>query len=728
MIKKHLIALILSFNTLLVAQSNDISKDSMRALIDQGLKSLTNSNTYKAIDEFTIAWEYGKINKEMTIAKRAANGLALAYIELDNLEKANEYYNFSLNADSTKVLADYNYSSLIADYNNLGLMYELKQDTIEAIKHYDSARRLCMKSKDTFRIVWADVNIAMLKYGQRKYDEATFHFKEALKNFIPNSYHQPEIFIDCNIYLARINSRHKKYELSNHYLEKADSSALILENYEALFNAEKIRYDIYNETNQLLKAKSSLEKQIEYFSIDKKKQEEKLIENSKLEQKLLDRERTLEFSNKINETQKKALRKNKLFSYITLFFLGITCIILYLLQRSNHTRKKLNKDLTTKNKDLLDAKEKTEYASRLKENFFSTISHELRTPLYAVTGITDILIDDNPKNEHVHYLKTLKSSGEHLLGLINNILQINKFDTSKIEINMVDFNIRSLIETIKESLNYLKSENNNTIHIEVDESIPNTLQGDSLKITQIIVNLLSNSLKFTKNGNIWIIVECVEKTEETVILDIRVKDDGIGISKDMQAQIFEDFYQESMQLDRNYEGTGLGLAIVKRLLDAMGSEIKVKSNTKEGATFYFSLKLNIKEQISIPKQETKGSIDFKGNHFLVVDDNAINLMITKRILESKNADVTIAKNGFEAIEKIKTKTFGVVLMDIHMPNMNGYTATKKIREFDKTTPIIALTAVTLDDNKDKITDSGMNGVIIKPFVIEIFFDKIKEFL
>jgi len=722
MTKKNIIALLLLlFNTALIAQSNKINKDSAKVLLDSGFKNIGLGNLDQGVVELLAALEFGKKHNDDDIIGNAANSLGVAFVELKNMEKANKYFALSLEKTTSN-------SSRIVDYNNIANLFEMKKDTTNALKYYNLSRDLCIKIKDSFQIIWPSVNIGFIKYDQKKYNEAKIHFSEALTCFVPNSKHQPIIFIKSNIHLAKIETINKKYKLAQSYLKKADSLSFIRNNYDELFNAEKVRYKIFNATNQEVKIRKSLENQVKYIRISKEIHEAELIKNSKLEQKLLDKERNLEFSNKLNNTQKETLRKTRLFTYIVLFFLSITTIILYLLQRSNYSRKKLNDDLIAKNKVLSEAKEKTEYASKLKENFFSTISHELRTPLYAVTGITDILIDDNPKKDHVHYLKTLKSSGEHLLGLINNILQINKFDANKIEINSIDFNIRSLISNIKESLSYLKTENNNQIHIHIDEATPIALQGDSLKIAQIIVNLLSNALKFTKNGNIWIIIKCIEKSKGTVTLNIKVKDDGIGISTDMQAQIFEDFYQESMRLDRNYEGTGLGLAIVKRLLNAMGSEIKVNSTPLKGSTFYFDLRLNIKNKDTVVERKLKANINLEGKHFLVVDDNAINLIITKRILESKNAKVTVAENGFEAIEKAKEDLFDIIFMDVHMPKMNGYTATKEIKCFNPTIPVIALTAETLDDNKNKIIESGIDSVITKPFVTENFFNVIKKFL
>ncbi len=706
------------------AQTQEVSKDSIVKLITDSFM-ISNQGKYElALKQLDIALEYGKKHKNDSIVGDAYNCIGVTYLNMENFEKAKEYLKLSSIA-----LEKANYKSyLVYNHNNIAAIYEFEKDTFAAKKHYVLAKNLALDLNDGYLAFLPTYHLGRLQYYQKAYKLAKVNLEASLPNYKANSEHQSITFVAINTYLAKIYFKEGNITKSLKYLKVADSLAIETNDLNNLKIIEKTRYRILKSENKLAEADASLQKVVDYLEKRLKKREEELKERSKLERTLVEKESSLKLTREINKNQKATLAKTRLFTFIILMMFVITCITSFLLYRSNHKRHTLNKTLEDNNKKLQDSKEKTEYASKLKENFFSTINHELRTPLYAVTGITDILIDDSPKIEHIHYLKTLKSSGEHLLGLINNILQINKFDANKIEINTIDFNIRSLINNIKDSLSYLKSENNNVIHIDMDEATPDILQGDSLKIAQIIVNLLSNALKFTKEGNVWILVECIEKTEKNVTLDIKVKDDGIGISKDMQAQIFEDFYQESMQLDRNYEGTGLGLAIVKRLLNAMGSEIKVKSNTKEGATFYFSLKLNIKKQIPAPKLKTKENIDLKGNHFLVVDDNAINLMITRRILESKKASVTVAKNGYEAIEKIKSNTFDVVLMDIHMPKMNGYDTTEKIREFDKVTPIIALTAVTLDDNKNKIMDSGMNGVITKPFVMEDFFYEIKGFL
>ena len=708
------------FNSLLLAQSNTVTNDSIQLLIESGIKNIKLKNFDQGISQLTEVFEFGKSTNNNGIIADAANALGVAFFEINNIDKASEYFIISIEKEESK-------ENLATDYNNLANIFEMKNDTLNALKYYNLGRDLYLKEKDTFEIVWPSANIGLIKLGQKKYVEAKILLEEVIKYYIPDSAHDPLLFVHTSIALAEIEYKTKNYDLAELYLKKADSVSFKNEDYDALLDAEKTRYNAYKKQNNLEKINSSLEKQINYLSLSKESQEEWLIKTSKLEQKLSENEKTIEFNAKINATQKETLRKTNLFNICILILLVATFITLYLLDKSNRTRKKLNKELINNNKELLTANEEIEYASKLKENFLSTISHELRTPLNAVTGITDILIEENPKQEQKENLKILKSSSEYLLSLINNVLQINKIEANKVELNLVSFNIKSISKNIKDALNYLVKENNNSLELKIDKNVPQLLKGDSLKLTQVILNLINNALKFTNNGKVLLSIAVVAKTDRIVTLKISIIDTGIGIQKKIQNKIFDDFFQESMLLDRSYEGTGLGLSIVKRLLIAMGSKINVDSEYGKGSNFWFNIKF---EEIENNEFENliQENYDLTSYHFLVVDDNSVNQMITKRIIEKKNGKVTLANNGFEAIEKTKTIAFNIILMDIHMPEMNGYQAAEGIRKFNKTTPIIALTALTVDENKKQLYDSGMNGVIIKPFVLDNFFNELSKFI
>lgn len=704
-----------------------IDEDTAKELFSDAEKKIVDNEIEKAINQLKIVAEYGKKANDVVILLESYDVTAYAYDRLKMYDKAELYFKDSI---FPLLKGKSNLDKERTDFflNNYGTLLLHKGDTIGALEKFNKHLENKAKNNDTTNISATLLNIGTIELKRKNYAKAKPYFEKSIHYLDFSKSYASIFYIDMIIPLAKIAVLNNEYSVALDYLKTTDSA--IAKKYNRHLKIERIKVDVYKKTNNTKKHLESLELLNKYLEDYKIKKDSDIKKNNDLVKRFYEKEQEIKTTNAQNQIQKSKLQFSRLIIFIILFFLAVTSIILFLLNKSNSTKKRLNDVLKSKNLALTKSKEKAEYASKLKENFFSTISHELRTPLYTVTGITDILINDEPMDKkYAQYLKTLKSSGEHLLDLINNVLQINKLDANKIKLNIIDFDLRILINSIKESLSYLNRENDNQIHIVIDETVPNQLQGDSLKIKQVLVNLLSNALKFTKNGNIWIIINTIEKTTNYILLDVKVKDDGIGISKEFQAQVFEDFYQESMKLDRNYEGTGLGLAIVKRLLLAMNSEINVESVINKGATFFFNLKLKIPKQKNILKEEkNKSSVNFTNKRFLVVDDNTVNLMITKRILESKNANITLAKDGFEALEKINEANFDLILMDIQMPKMNGYTATKKIRSFNTTVPILALTAVTLEENIPKAMKSGMNGIITKPYVIEDFFNKIEKVL
>ena len=724
--KRLLIILILFAQFHSYSQDYSIKADSVVDIITESFIKSNKGLYEEALNQQHFALEWAKRNNNDSIMGDAYNCIGATYNNMENYDKAEFYYEKSIIH-----LKKANYKSyIVLYYNNMANLYEAKGDLKKSREQYELSRNLALELNSKHFAHWPTYNMALLDLESKNYDAAIPLFEEAIKSFKPNSEHQPSNRINAFNALGEIYKEKGNYQLALNNLEIADSLSKDIEGYKTLIKTEEIRYDIYKSTKNKAAAEKALLKRIGYLNNSLAYEKEALKDKSKLEQKLLEKEKTIELNETLYAAQQNTLKKTRAFSFIVLFLLIGICYTAFLLYRSTMARERLNGNLTQKNKQLLEAKEKMEYASALKANFFSTISHELRTPLYAVTGITDILMEDNPKKGQKKHLKTLKTSGEYLLSLINNVLQINKFDADKMEVNTVQFDLRAVINNIKETLSYLKKENNNNIHITIDRTIPELLKGDALKLKQIIVNLLNNALKFTHDGNIWLTVErlgFVNEDNEDIDLRISIKDDGIGISKAMQSRIFDDFTQESIRLDRNYEGIGLGLAIVKRLLNAIGSEIEVDSTVEKGATFYFNITLKVGDNHKMRDDELSEKIKSLDNRsILVVDDNSVNLMITKRVLENKNIVVTTVNNGFDAIKKVQEEIFDAILMDIHMPKMDGYETTEKIRTFNKTLPIVALTAVKIDENKDRIINSGMNGIIVKPFRLESFFGEINR--
>ncbi len=431
--------------------------------------------------------------------------------------------------------------------------------------------------------------------------------------------------------------------------------------------------------------------------------------------------------------QEKSLFFGKLTGWLSIALILILSLLTLSLYKNNNLRAKANELLQDKNTELQEAKENAEKASQAKAQFLSTITHELRTPMYTVTGLTHLLLEEDPKPEQREHLNSLKFSGEYLLSLINNILDLNKLEANKVEIEKAPFNLKKRIDGVLIALKKSAEAKNNNVHYEYDPTLPNEVMGDSLKISQILINLISNSIKFTENGDIWVRVKNAEKTAKKVVVHFEVEDTGDGISKKKQNTIFESFSQGSLQINRKYGGTGLGLSIVKNLLELMGSKIFLESKLGEGSKFWFNISYDIAESETniVDPKNMEVVLDndiFENKSVMIVEDNKINQMITKKILEKKKMSCTVVDNGMDALKHAKEQDFDVILMDIHMPGISGIEATKKIREFNRTVPIIALTAITIEENLEDFYKAGFNEFIPKPFNAEDFFEKINRVL
>jgi signal transduction histidine kinase/CheY-like chemotaxis protein len=439
----------------------------------------------------------------------------------------------------------------------------------------------------------------------------------------------------------------------------------------------------------------------------------------------------IENNKKQEEELKEAKSKNDLSTLISILSVALITILSLLtlsLYKNNNIRLKTNNMLHKKNAELIIAKEKAELASKTKANFLSTVTHELRTPLYAVTGLSNMLLEENPRPEQVQHLKSLKFSGDYLLTFINDILQINKIEANKVEIEPESFNLKKKINNIILALNNSALDNNTKLHLEYQKGLPENFIADQLKISQILINLIGNSIKFTKDGDIWIRVNKIN--EENAIFNLRfeVEDNGIGISQEKQENMFESFSQGSIQINRKYGGTGLGLSIVKGLIEILKGKIYLKSELDKGSTFYFEIPLKYTDQEIVetaPKQfnETK-ELDLTKVKVLVVEDNKINQMITKKILTKMELNCDVVDNGESAVDMVKTNHYDIVLMDIHMPGISGIEATKIIRTFDKQLTIFALTAVTIEDKMHEFDEAGFTDIIPKPFKQEEFEKKL----
>jgi signal transduction histidine kinase/CheY-like chemotaxis protein len=369
-------------------------------------------------------------------------------------------------------------------------------------------------------------------------------------------------------------------------------------------------------------------------------------------------------------------------------------------------------------KDLIHAKESAEKAAMAKSEFLSVMSHEIRTPLNAIIGTIMLLQYQDLLPDQKELLNVMEISSENLLSLINDVLDFSKLEEGKIIFAERNINVLHFLKNIKMANRVKAEEKGNLIKIIFDDDIPEFVVGDDVRLGQILNNLVSNAVKFTKGGTIVIRVELKKSTKTDVELYFAIEDTGIGIPKEKQGLIFERFTQANNNITREFGGSGLGLTIIKRLLQLQDSEIYIESELGVGSKFFFHL--NFKKSTAEIREEAKHSGDLKfnlaGKTILLVEDVEFNVMIAQRMLKNWNAQVELAENGEVAVEKVKNGNYDLILMDIQMPIMDGYTATKKIREFNLSVPIVALTAsVITTDMEAKAIEIGMNGCVSKPF-------------
>jgi len=373
-----------------------------------------------------------------------------------------------------------------------------------------------------------------------------------------------------------------------------------------------------------------------------------------------------------------------------------------------------------------DATRIAEDAVKAKQQFLSNMSHEIRTPMNAIIGFTKVLLKTDVTAKQNEYLTAIKLSGDSLIVLINDILDLAKVDAGKMVFEQTPFKMALSISAMLHLFEPKIHEKNLTLIKEYDAQIPEVLIGDPVRLHQIILNLLSNAVKFTSNGEITVKVHLLEEDEEKVTVEFAVSDTGIGIAEDKIEKIFENFQQAYSGTSRLYGGTGLGLAIVKQLVEPQGGSILVESKINEGSTFSFSL--NFKKTTAEAEYVTEIvelDLDIKGLKILVVEDIVLNQLLMKTILEDFGFACDVAADGKIAIDKIQTNTYDAILMDLQMPVMNGFKATEHIRKImNSTVPIIALTADVTTVDLAKCKTAGMNDYIAKPVDERLLYSKI----
>jgi PAS domain S-box-containing protein len=369
-----------------------------------------------------------------------------------------------------------------------------------------------------------------------------------------------------------------------------------------------------------------------------------------------------------------------------------------------------------------------EDAVKSKQQFLSNMSHEIRTPMNAIIGFTKVLLKTELTDKQKEYLTAIKMSGDALTVLINDILDLAKVDAGKMAFEQTPFKMASSISAMLHVFETKIQEKNLQLIRKYDSTIPSVLVGDPVRLHQIILNLISNAVKFTKEGEITVSVQLLDENEEKVTIEFAVSDTGIGISKDKLEHVFENFQQASSETSRLYGGTGLGLAIAKQLVEMQGGTISVKSSLEEGSTFSFVLPFQkTTDEADLELESNELDEDVKNINVLVVEDIPLNQLLMKTLLDDFEFKHDTAVNGKIAIEKLQHKSYDIILMDLQMPEMNGFEATEYIRyQLKSQIPIIALTADVTTADLEKCKAVGMNDYISKPVDERILYSKIVD--
>lgn len=689
--------------------------------------------------------EYVRIDSLETLVNKS-NSLTYEYKIKESLEQAMKLANYAHELDNDHYRAEayyllgYNYHTLLDykiaeknfrkslkyaemsndsllilwNYNGLGNVFSDGYKNIEkSLVYYDKATKMGKRTNSAKEYMTPIINLAWTYIDINKPDKA-YPYIEKADSLVT-------VTRDLIAY-SEVNYLRGKYYLMKGDIDKSEehynNAIIVAEQHNMIL---ELSY-IYKGRSELYEQKGEIDKAYEDSKLyqetkDKLYDQEKLkqIEVARVSFEVEEYERQLEVARKEQDYQKGIARNNKIISLISIIGVALLLIVMFFFYLGYRSKKRLNDVLKLKNDQLYEAKSEAEKLAQVKSQFVSTVSHELRTPLYGVVGITSLLLEDDEVSEkHQKLLGSLKFSGDYLLNLINNVLQISKIESKKVELVRTPTNLVKLSQNLLNSFEYQAKSKNNELILEVPKELPKWLNVDSLRLSEILINLIGNSSKFTENGKVWLRIKIYSLEDKFVDLKFEIEDNGLGIPDDKRDFVFEKFSQVDRE-SNNLEGTGLGLTIVKNLLSIMDSEIHLESKEGKGTKFWFDLRLEILEDnddngIDLKEDEvvkTHGKI-------LVAEDNKINQIVTKNLLNLIGYDCVIVENGFNAIQMVKKESFDLILMDLNMPYVDGNEATRRIRQFDTNTPIVALTAAELGEVKEECMAIGMNDIINKP--------------
>ena len=705
------------------SQERELTEKEVAVLIKQAgrhLMALETGPSLKVAQE--ALREALKLDNDVLIAK-SYNVIALNFEEFSDYQKAIDFYNKGL---------QYAYKSkndTIIDWlhNNLGNVYTFrKKEYLRGIAHYKKSLVFSEKTDTEIERAYLNLNIASAYFSIPDYKNGYEYLKQTEKAVTESDE------VEAKISMYSLFGSYYTYTKEYDKAEKAFKQSLYYCNQDKPELVETHAVEVYDDFATHYFKRGDYKNA--YLYLDKYNTQKDKIYNEErtnttkfagLQIELEESQRQIDKIESENTKFQKSLQQSKIIVFLFIVILVILLLYVYTLFKNYKRRIKINSELKAANEALFTAKIQAEEASRLKEQFISTVTHELRTPLYGVVGITDLLSDEHKELKDSKYIRSLRFSAKYLLSLVNDILQVYKIEEKKITLENSVFNLSDELNAIVESVQFLAVKNNNKLKLEIDPNIPEFLIGDKVRLSQIFMNLITNSLKFTDGGTVKVVAKQLRLESAFSFIEFKVIDNGIGIKKENQQKVFEKFVQLERRSD-DYQGTGLGLPIVKQLVEIFGGTIEIESEENVGTTMTFTLAFDTDEQHRNEMLQNL-DVDFyeeRTYKILVVEDNKINQIVTKKILDVRHFESTIANDGYEAVAILEKETFDIILMDINMPKIDGFETTKLIRDKGIETPIIALTAFDRSDIIDKAMEYKMNEVVVKPFEPNQLYKKI----
>ncbi len=679
--------------------------DSVSIFISLSKDENISGNYKDGLTFATSAVQYANQGKDKTLQAKAYVSLANTYQAIKDFASAKNYYNLALDKKTDDYFVN------VASLNGLGNIYSMDITTAdEAAAYFEKSIVYTLEAGKNEHSFYTYYNIAGMYLNFKDPDKAYPYILEA-DTLLPNIDKEDPIYgllqqLNFAIYYNQKEDHRLALTFINNALEIGEKHSLTRE----LIDIYDFKSEIHQELGEYDAALESLRKHFYYKDLDFNE-----VKNLQIEQ--------VEADFKVKEFQQKAeasqLKSNVIIfgSIGALLFLSTSFLIFY-----NRKRRLSFLALEKNNKALLQAKNEAEHAHKLKSELLVNISHDLRTPLYGVVGITEMLIE-NPSiiKTNKSLLNALKFSGDHLKSVVNNILKINEVESNNITIKRTKVHLHNLLENIVTSLNYLANQQKTELRLAIADEISSYYILDETNLTEVLLKLIDNALKNTKNGTVTLSVSLAEKEKGMDRITFKVSDTGTGISKENLAIIFDSFKQANTEENTSY-GIGLGLPIVKSLMKVMGSKLSVTSEVGVGSQFSFILACEVANEID----ERAVVSESKSLEILVVEDNKINQLVTQKLIRTLGHKCTIAVNGEEAIKEYHNTHFDLILMDLNMPVMNGFEASEVISAENKQIPIIALTALEISEVKDRCRNVGIRDIINKPINKEALEDIIQE--